>query len=325
MGQDAESGTGFVVLSDEALAGLGIGTAEIVDAIEAAVRSQARGDVWTAPKAVALPGDGRYLMTTLSSSDSPQVTAVKSVMVSPRNPARGMNAIEGAVLLQDSETGHVLALMQAGWITAVRTAGLSGVAARRLASPEASSIAFVGAGQQARSHLRTFSDLFPIREIRIVGRGQANIDSLTAMAEGQGQTARTCTTAREALEGADLVVTSVPLSTGIAPFLDAGWLKPGAFAAITDASVPWHQDSFGAFGTIVIDDRAQEEASAQKMVPEALITTDLSGLVADAALHHDPGRPGAFIFRGLAIGDFAVAALAYRRAEDHCAGHRARW
>ena len=186
MAQDDESGTGFAVLSDETLAGLGIGTAEIVDAIEAAVRSQERGDVWTAPKSVALPGDGRYLMTTLSSSDSPQVTAVKSVMVSPRNPARGMNAIEGAVLLHDSETGHVLALMQAGWITAVRTAGLSGVAARRLANPQASSIAFVGAGQQARSHLQTFSDLFPIREIRIVGRGQANVDRLTAMAGGAG-------------------------------------------------------------------------------------------------------------------------------------------
>jgi ornithine cyclodeaminase/alanine dehydrogenase len=74
-------------------------------------------------------------MTTLSAGDAPQIAVVKSVMVSPRNPARGLPAIEGAILLQSSETGRPLALMEAGWVTAVPTAGLGAQAGWREEPP----------------------------------------------------------------------------------------------------------------------------------------------------------------------------------------------
>ena len=125
---------------DEFLEGLGLSGAQIVDAIEEAIRAEAAGEISTAPKSAVLPGDGRYMMTTLSSADAPDLTIVKSVMVSPRNPARGRPGIDGAILIQDSETGQMRALCEAGWVTGVRTAGLSAVAARRLANPEAQSI-----------------------------------------------------------------------------------------------------------------------------------------------------------------------------------------
>ncbi len=321
-----DSATPFLTLSDHTLSGLGISTLEIVETIESALGSRAEGNTWTAPKSALLPGDGRYMMTTLAASDAPGIAAVKYVMVSPRNPERGLKSIEGSIILHDSETGELLAVMQAGWITGVRTAGLSAVAARRLANPESKTIAFVGAGQQARSHLQAFSDLFPLTEVRVLGRGQANIDRLSAMARELGFEAQACATPREALEGADLVVSSVTLAFDLEPFLDARWLKPGAFAAITDAAVPWERQSMAAFDKVFIDDLEQERGSANSMVELDLVKGDLQSLMAGTAVgSFEPETRSAFVFRGMAIGDFAVASLAYSQARANGLGEEVSW
>jgi ornithine cyclodeaminase/alanine dehydrogenase len=320
------SADGFLVLSDEVLGGLELPIADIVDAIEGALRAEAAGKIWTAPKSALLPGDGRYLMTTLSASDAPQRTVVKSVMVSPNNPARGLAGIEGAILLHDSQTGRVLALMESGWVTAFRTAGLSAVAARRLANPESQKIAFIGCGVQARSHLETFATLFPLAEVTAFGRGQTNKDRLCRQAEAQGMTAQVCETPAEAVRDADIIVSSVTLSFDLEPFVDARDLKPGAFATITDVAGPWEPAGMAAFDSIIIDSVAQEQASAKKMVDPTLVSGDLLGLVTgEARATFDAGKRSAFIFRGLAIGDFAVACLAHERALAKGRGNLVRW
>lgn len=306
----------FLALPDERLAALGITTGEVIAAIEKALADKAAGKLWTAPKSALLPGDGRYMMSTLSAADDPPLIAVKAVAVSPRNAARGLPGVNGAILLLDSETGMLVATLGANWVTAVRTAGLSAVAARRLADPAARAIAFVGTGTQARSHLDAFAELFPLAEVRIFGRGQANIDALAAAARAKGLAARVAKAPREALEGADLVVSSVTLSYALEPFLDARWLKPGAFAAITDLGLPWLPASLAAFDSIVIDDLEQEAGSAKPMVDPALVAGDLTGLAGGTvAAAFDPARRAAFLFRGIALGDFAVATLAYARAK----------
>jgi len=306
---------GFLYLSDAVLAGLGIGPDAVADSIEAALCARAEGRLWTAPKAATLPGDGRYMMATLAAADAPRALVIKSVMVSPRNPDRGLAAINGAILLIDSETGLLQAVMDANWITAVRTAGLSAVAARRLADPAAASIAFIGCGVEARSHLDAFAEMFPVKEIRAFGRGRPNIDRLCDAARDKGLAARACEDPRETLEGADLVVTSVTLDYSITPFLDARWLKPGAFATITDLALPWMPAGMPAFDTIVVDDREQEAAAPQPMVERSLVCGDLAGLVTGTlADRFAPERRSAFVFRGIAAGDFALAALAYEHA-----------
>ncbi len=320
------SADGFLVLSDLVLGGLGLPIADIVGAIETALRAEAAGTIWTAPKSALVPGDGRYLMTTLSASDAPQKTVVKSVMVSPDNPARGLAGIEGAILLHDSRTGRVLALMESGWVTAFRTAGLSAVAALRLANPQSRKIAFIGCGVQSRSHLETFATLFPLAEVTAFGRGQANKDRLCRQAEAQGMTARACATPAEAIRDADIVVSSVTLSFELEPFVDARDLKPGAFAAITDLAGPWIPDGMPAFATIIIDSEAQEQASAKKMVDPMLVSGDLLGLVTgDCEAAFEALKRSAFVFRGLAIGDFAIACLAHERALAAGAGSFTRW
>jgi ornithine cyclodeaminase/alanine dehydrogenase len=302
-------------LSQAALERLPITTADVIARIEHLIRGRSQATVWNAPKAVVLPEDGRYLMATLAASDDPPFLAVKSLVLNPRNPARGFPGINALVTLQDSDTGAPLAVIDGNWVTAVRTAGLSAVAAKRLARPDSRSAAFIGCGVQAHSHLRAFKEMFPLEEVRAFGRGVANRDALCRAAAALGLRAIASPTAREAVAGADLIVTSVTLSFSLEPFLDAGWLKPGAFASITDFAAPWVRESLTAFDRIFIDDLEQESAMAKPLVRRDLIAGDLDALVNG----EQPGRTRdderiAFAFRGLALGDLALAGLAYERA-----------
>lgn len=304
----------MLYLSDADLEGLAIPPADLANTIEDALRAKAEGRLHVAPKSAILPGGGRYMMSTLAVGDDGYIV-VKQVTVSPENPARGLPSINGAIMVLDAETGLARGFLGANWITAHRTAALSAVAARRLAPKNAQTIAFVGTGVQARSHLAAFREMFPLREVLAFGRGRANLGRLHETADGLSFRE---TEAEEALRTADIVVTSITLDYTVEPFLDARWLKPTAFAAITDLCIPWTDEGMSAFGTLVVDDRAQERESDTPMVPYESIDGDLSELVAGSVTLGE--GPAAFAFRGIALGDYAAAVLALRRAEASGAG-----
>lgn len=292
---------------------LGVTTADVVKSIEDLILARAEDKMWNAPKAVITPADGRYLMAALAACTDPPLLAVKSVVLNPRNPDKGLKIINGVVTLLDAETGVPLATVDGNWVTALRTAGLSAVAAKYMGRRDASIAAFIGCGVQAHSHLDAFAELFPLKEVRALGRGSANRDALCEAARAKGLNAIASATAEEAITGADLIVTSVTRELGRTPFLDAGWLKPGAFAAITDIAEPWVPDTMSAFERVIIDD-LEQEAATEPMVDPSLVKGDLTGLVQGAVSGRDKeDELNAFVFRGLALGDLALAGLAYQR------------
>jgi ornithine cyclodeaminase/alanine dehydrogenase-like protein (mu-crystallin family) len=318
-----EEPEGLLYLSRSTLEGLDLHTEDVVESIEHLILGRSRSKVWNAPKAVIKPPDGRYMMATLSAADDPPFLAVKSLIINPRNRERGLHDINSLVTLLDSDTGLPLAVMDGNWITAVRTAGLSAVAAKRLARPDSSIAAFIGCGVQAHSHLQALSAMFPLKEIRAFGRGSANRDALCQAAEKLGFLAAASSTAREAVRDADLVVTSVTFSPQLVPFIDARWLRPGAFATVTDFGDPWLNDGMPAFDRIVIDDMEQEARMPEPLVEPELVSGDLTGLVnGDITGRRSDDEKTAFIFRGLAIGDLALAALAFDRARRSSKGSR---
>lgn len=307
----------IVYLSHGTLESLVLTTQEVIDSIEHLLQGRRRSQVWNAPKAVITPPDGRYMMATLSAADDPPFLAVKSLILNPRNRERGLPDINSLVTLLDSDTGIPLAILDGNWITAVRTAGLSAVAAKRIARPDASIAAFIGCGIQARSHLQAFSSLFPLKEIRAFGRGSANREAFCQAAEALGLLAVASRNAEEAVRGADLVISTVTLTPELVPFLDAGWLKPGASAIAVDLAASWIKASMPIFNRIIIDDSEQEAQMTTPLVDPDLVVGDLMGLVnGDIAGRCSDNEKTAFIFRGLALGDLALAALAYQRARQ---------
>ena len=303
-------------LSEKLLEQLEISAASTVESIEKAILDKAGRAAWTAPKSVVLPEDGRYVMATLAASDDPPYTAVKAVILNPHNAAKGLPSINGVVTLLDSHSGSPRGLIDGKWVTAVRTAGLSLLAAKYLARRDANSIAFLGCGVQARAHLSAFANAYPLNATLLFGRGQPNIDRMTALAQSLGLAVRHAHDANDALSNADLIVSSLTRDPGRAPFLDARVIKPGAFATITDLAEPWRQDGLVAFDRIFVDDSEQERAASVKLAHPDLIRGDLS----DLALRREIGRNQdrertAFIFRGYGLADLAIAGLALREAE----------
>jgi ornithine cyclodeaminase/alanine dehydrogenase len=301
-------------LSHDELSSLDVSGAEAMDAVERLMRARHEGRMWNAPKAALLVPDGRFSMATLAISDDPPLVAVKSLLLNPRNPDRGLPLMNALVTVLDGETGLPLAVLDGNWVTAVRTAALSGVAARRMARPDSRVAAFIGCGVQARSHLRLFSELFALEEVRAFGRGAANQEALYGEAESLGIRAVRSDSAREALDGADLIVSSVGFSPGQKPFVDARWLAPGAFATLTDLAMPWVAEGIGAFDRIVIDDLEQERTMPQSMVSLDRVTGDIGQLVnGEITGRGAESERTAFVFRGLALADLALAGLACTR------------
>lgn len=297
------------------LAGLGIRASAVVAWIEHLIEAQAAGHVRTAPKATIDIPDGRYAMATMAVCDNPPYMVVKSLLLNPANPAAGEPLMNAVVTIQDACSGALLATMDGNWITALRTAALSATAARSLARPDSCCIAFIGSGLQARQHLAAFAEAFPLRQARIFGRGAANVAHLSDAARAVGLEVHAAASARDALEGADIIVSSVTRDPDAAPFIDAGWAGPGAFAALTDLAAPWLPATLPAFDRIIVDDLVQEAAMKKRLVPETLVAGDLAQLVrGEVAGRRAANERTAFIFRGHALGDLALAVLAYETA-----------
>ena len=167
----------------------------------------------------------------------------------------------------------------------------------------------------ARSHLDAFLDLFPLRDVRVFERGEVNRLALCKNAEALRLTVTDYTDPRQAIEGADIVVSSMPMSRGLELFLDTPWVKSGAYVNLIDLARTWRQETLEQFDCIIIEDAVQEDEMSPQMIPAELIAEDLQDLVRGRASgrRNDLERI-AFVFRGLAIGDLAIAILAYERA-----------
>ena len=301
-------------LSAEALADLNISTADVVKSIEDMILGCGKGTVWSAPKAVILPEDGRYMMAALAAADNPPYLAVKSLVLNPENPTKNLPQINGLVTVLASDTGLPVAILDGNWITEVRTAGLSAVAATHMARNDSKSAAFIGCGVQARSHLKAFCDMFPLEEIRVFGRSKASVDRFCDDVATKGLKSKRCTTAEDAVKDADLIFSSVTYAFDFVPFLDARALKPGSFTSMIDLGAPWFKEYFSVFDQIIIDDLAQEASLPNKLAPREYITGDLADLVLGKISGRDnPDEKNASIFRGYALGDLALSALAVQR------------
>ena len=252
---------GIRYLSRRDVERLAVSAREIADRLEVLLVAERAGDAWEAPKASIAPGDGRLALALLSVGREPPLAVVKTVGASPANTARGLPHIGGVIVVHDAESGMPVAILDAEHITAVRTAAISLVAARRLACADSRSIGFVGCGVQAASHLDALASELPIERIVAFSRRRESAEALCARAAAAGIAGEVADDARDAISGVDIAVSSIPDQPGFQPFLDAGRLRAGALAIGVDLGRSWIPETFTAFDRVVVDDMRRHAAN----------------------------------------------------------------
>ena len=173
-------------------------------AMEAALGGLSRG-IWRQPPRAQVRIDGTGILTGLMLAfrdEGERVLALKDILLVPDNRARGLQTHQGAVLLHDGESGCLLALVDATAVTAIRTAAVSAVATRVLARPDATKVAILGTGVQARRHVEAMRTILPAAEIVVWGRAP---DRAAALCEQMGT--RACSSVEEAVAGAGVICT----------------------------------------------------------------------------------------------------------------------
>jgi ornithine cyclodeaminase len=307
---------------------------ECIEAMERSLSELARGESQMPLRSV-LAGAGSPgllgLMPAYRGGAHP-VYSLKAVCVFPGNPTLGLDAHQGTVTLFDGETGLPSAILNGSAVTAVRTAAVTALATRLLARTDATSLAILGSGVQAQAHLRALMLVRAFTGVRIHSPNAQHAASLLAAGEaqfGDGVRFEACSSAREAIAGADVVVTATNSRT---PVLERGWLADGAHVNAIGASIPSAREldvATIAAAELFVDSResaANEAGEYRLALSEGAIGADhIRAELGEVASGMRPGRSGAdaiTVFRslGLAVEDLAAAELAVAAARRAGAG-----
>jgi ornithine cyclodeaminase/alanine dehydrogenase-like protein (mu-crystallin family) len=219
---------------------------ECIPVMTEALADLARGNVFQPLRMIVMPPGAEGDMALMPSYRSGEHAAygVKTVCFFPGNPAKGLDSHQGSVMLFSAETGELLALMNASAITAIRTAAVSGVATQLLAREDASDLAIIGSGVQARAHIEAMACVRPIKRARVASARFANS---RRFAEELGPRYEFPIDAVESVEsaviGADLIVTA---TTAAEPILKREWISPGAHLNVVGSSISTTREVDGA-------------------------------------------------------------------------------
>jgi ornithine cyclodeaminase len=208
---------------------------DVVDAVREALRLHGTGET-------ALPGEAYLPWTTAGGAaarslampgylgDGYNRPGTKVINASLANPAAGLPRASGVTLLFDPETARIDAILEAGHISALRTAAVTVVAARELGVQPVRTAAVVGAGELGRAHVHLLAGrLDGLESIAVFdlapGRAERLCAGVARAAADRGVAVSPAGSARAAIDGAGLVVTATTVTGGYVP---RAWLAAGA-------------------------------------------------------------------------------------------------
>ncbi|HHW27649.1 MAG TPA: ornithine cyclodeaminase family protein [Firmicutes bacterium] len=167
---------------------------------------------------------------------SRKVAGVKVLAVFPENYRKGIPSHQGQMLVFESETGCLKAIVDAESLTGIRTAAVSAAATDVLARPDASRLAILGAGLQGRRHLEALRLIRELQEVTVWDiRHEAAARYADEMSRKTGLPVRACSSAKEATSDADIICTLTPSRE---PILSAADVKPGTHINAVGACSP---------------------------------------------------------------------------------------
>ena len=229
----------------------------------------------------------------------------KLVTFYPQNV--GIHTHHAVIVLFNAETGVPLAVVDGRLITEMRTAAASAVATQLLARAEASVLAILGSGVQARSHLAALRHVRSFEEIRVWSPRNA-----PAFAERHG--VKAAATVAEAVRDAEVVVVA---TTATRPVLQGKWLSPGVHVnAVGAIRHDWREldDDLVTAARVFVDSREAALRESGDVIAAMSPVTEIGAVVAGADRGRcTPSEITLFKSVGVAVEDVAAAALVLQR------------
>jgi alanine dehydrogenase len=298
----------------------------------AVMRAAAADATMTGPSTPTVAGTTTATANAEASESAPAWFGAKVLSVVPGNAAKGRDSHQGVIVLFEGEYGSVVAMIEAGAVTAIRTAAVSAVATQALARADASCLGLIGSGVQAASHLAAMAAVRPLREVRVWSPDRERCAAFVKRATDEfGVNAETgariaisaVARPRDAVAEADIICA---VSAATTPVIESSWIRAGTHINAVGTHRPHERELDSATiqrARVFVDylPSAMEEAGdiliplTEKAIERAHVLGDLTSLVTNRV----PGRiepKDVTIFKsvGLAIEDLAAASHAYRRA-----------
>jgi alanine dehydrogenase len=316
-----------LILTDDEVKKL-LSLSEVVEAVESAFKEKGLGRVQMPAKIYLYyrkyGGDLRAMPSFLEDLD---VSAVKIVNVHPQNPRKnGLPTVMAVITLIDPSTGAPLAIMGGTTITDMRTGAAGGVAAKYLARKDSKVVGIVGGGAQARTQLMGLLEVYGrFEEVRVWSRTEEKKKKFAAEFQktyGDALHVVPAASVREAVEGADILVTATPSRQ---PLVMNDMVSAGMHVTCIGADAAGKEELDPAIlkrAKIVVDDWAQASHSGEINVPlsRGLITREnVWAEIGEIVAGLKPGRQRPdeitiFTSTGLAVQDAVTAKIAYSKA-----------
>lgn len=307
----------MLVLNRRDLEALNLGWGEIIDVLDDAFSQKARGLVQNPPKPKVTSREDAFIHAMPAYLGGSDRIGLKWVAGYEQNHAKGLPYIYGVMIMNDPETGRPIAMLDGGWITEMRTPGVSGVTMRHVpGDPE--HLAIVGCGLQGRRHLEVALQVHPnLKKVTAYDRDPERTAAFLAAA-GDRET-RAATSPTDAVDGADLVITTITVP--LDPKLDCANTDPNALLLPVDYDDAMAPKAFDDAVVYCVDDLGQYGSVADKLYFFGLPKPDthLAAVVAGEYQVPATGRR-AFLNMGIAMDDVALSSLVLDRARAAGAG-----
>ncbi|MBP1908648.1 alanine dehydrogenase [Methanolobus bombayensis] len=266
-------------------------------------------------------GDLRTMPSFMEEKD---IAGVKIVNVHPDNREKGFPTVMAVMVLNSTETGAPLAIMDGTHVTDMRTGAAGGVAAKYLARPDSHVIGMVGTGGQARTQLLALSEVMDIEELKVTCRNLSHCESFVKDMKHivgcdfilKGNIKDVC--------DCDLLVTTTPVRE---PIVKSEWIHEGTHINAIGADAMGKQELESSLLTkanVVVDDIIQASHSGEVNVPLS------QGVISESDIHAELGEVVAgvkqgrqsdeditiFDSTGLAVQDLVTANMVYTKAVE---------
>jgi ornithine cyclodeaminase/alanine dehydrogenase-like protein (mu-crystallin family) len=300
---------------------------ECIEVMSQALATLARGDAILPLRPVLwLPEKYGALGMMPSYMGDIQAMGLKVVSVFPGNHGTQYDSHMGAVLVFETKHGQLLGIVDASTITAIRTAGVSGVATRALAREDAHNLAILGSGVQAKTHLAAMLLTRDIQHIRVWSRNPEHTKRFVERESARhGVNIQAAQTVQEAVDGAEIICTTTAAKE---PILKGEWIAPGTHINAVGSSVSFTRELDTAAivkSRLYVDRRESTVNEAGDFLfpkQEGAITDDhIQGEIGEILIGKVKGRQThdeitVFKSLGLAVEDLSAANHVYKKAVE---------